>query len=104
MGYLLKQKNDGVDTIKVFYSKPIQGYYAGFSNNLSIEEYRDYGSDLLHEDYVFINNGSWCDVSAGKTNEAYGVFITEYLADCILQGKKLPFDEPIEFGVSKANH
>ena len=97
MGYLLKTE---LGEYKVFYSEPEQGHYRGDSVCFTKEEYDNHQTENpneLHNDFVWLDG--WYDASNGFTNEAHGVLINEFIADCILQGKTIEVDTPIEYEI-----
>lgn len=99
MGYILKLKIEDKTIVKLFYSKPERGYYANTWMAVSRKEYDEYYSKVS-TNFVFMEN--WCDATAEVFSaEALGIDITDsFFLDCILQGKEIPYNEPIEFEIN----
>jgi len=101
MGYILKQKTgEGKYVVKLFYSKPENGYYADDIIAINRKEYDEHYSKLENDDYVFLEG--WCDTSAElHSKESLGINITDtFFLDCILQGQKIDYDIPVEFSLT----
>ena len=97
MGYILKLKEEEKDVVRLFYSEPENGYYVDDIMAINRKEYDEHYSKLEHGDYVFMSG--WCDTSAElHSAESLGIDITNsFFLDCILQGKKIDYDIPLEF-------
>ena len=94
MGCLLKKK-DSIG-IFMFYSKPEYGYYIDKRNSISLSEYDDWVKVGLADDMVWIAE-TWYDVTNANTKQAHGIVVSEFVADCVLQGNKLTEEVPYEF-------
>ena len=97
MGYLLKTENN---EYKVFYSKPVEGHYRGDVVCFTRKEYDEYqreNPNELHNEFVWLNG--WYDASNGFEKEACGVVVSEFVADCILQGRKIEVNAPLEYDI-----
>lgn len=91
MGYLLKID----EKVLMFYSEPQYGYYRGERTCISAEVYGMWLKEDLTDDMVWIEN-EWYDTSASG-DEARGVEVSEFVVDCILQGRKLKPNKPLGF-------
>lgn len=100
MGYLLKLKIENKDIVKMFYSKPENGCYMDDIMLISRHEYDSHYSKNYYGDYVFVEG--WHDTSAElHSKESLGIEVTDtFYLDCILQGKKLEYNQPYEFTLS----
>ena len=97
MGYLLKTENN---QYKVFYSKPEDGHYRGETVCFTREEYDNFQNENpneLHNEFVWLKG--WYDASNGFEKEASGVVVSEFVADCILQGRKIEVNAPLEYDI-----
>ena len=94
MGYLLKTE----EKILMFYSKPETGHYRGDYVCLTPEEY-DNREEKEHNDFVYMEG--WYDSSNGFLDIAFGVEVSEFVIDCILQGRKLEINEVLQFTLNK---
>lgn len=92
MGFLLKKDNGKV---LMFYSKPSYGYYRRNGECISADEYTEWENDFLVDDMEWVGN-VWYDASASNEN-AKGLEVDSFVADCVLQGRKLKQNELIEF-------
>lgn len=99
MGYLLKISENDNDIIKLFYSKPDYGCYSDGAMYVSIREYDEYYSKLDDDDWVFLSG--WRDASE-TSKYVCGIIISDsFIIDTILQGEKLEYNSPLEFGLLK---
>ena len=98
MGYLLKKEDDKV---LMFYSEPQYGYYRSERTTLSAEEYEEWSKEYIEDecmtdDMVWMPE-QWYDTTMPHEPEAYGVEVSGFIVDCILQGRKLEPNKPLEF-------
>jgi hypothetical protein len=98
MGYLLKTDEKTL----MFYSKPEFGYYRDDRNCISKDQYEEWSKENMTDDMFWMSD-RWYDVSMGVDKLAFGIEIDDFIVDCIMQGKKLIFNEPIEFNVITVN-
>ena len=85
----------------MFYSEPQYGYYRGERTCISAEEYDNWNKEYidgecLTDDMVWIPN-QWHDTTMAGNAEAYGVEVSEFVVDCILQGERLETNMPLAF-------
>jgi len=90
MGYLLKTE----EKVLMFYSKPETGHYRNDVVCLTSEEYDNRDKDEFN-DFVYLKG--WYDASNGFEDISFGVEVSEFVIDCVLQGKKLVINEPLFF-------
>ena len=90
MGYLLKTE----EKVLMFYSKPEEGHYRNDIVCLTAEEY-DNRDEEEFNDFVCLEG--WYDASNGFEDIAHGIEVSEFVIDCILQGKKLELNKPLAF-------
>jgi hypothetical protein len=97
MGYLLKKTEDS--SALMFYSKPEYGHYRGDNTCISKTQYAEWEKEGIFDEHndMFWISGEWYDVTNATKPEANGVWVTDFVADCILQGEKLEINTPYEF-------
>ncbi len=100
--YIVKIKEENKDVYKCFYSKPINPYYVAYNfykdghSYMNEEEFEEYENERDNPGLYGIDNeldtiNKWCDVSSNNEFE----ILSEFVVDCILQGKKLKYDTPL---------
>lgn len=97
MGYLVKISEDDNDIIKMFYSKPDYGCYYDGTMYVSIKEYDEYYSKQDNDDWVFLSG--WRDASESSKYVCGIIIADSFIINSILQGKKLEYNSPLEFGL-----
>ena len=101
MGYLLKTKEEGVDTIKMYYSEPTHGYYASDVCLFNRDEYDKFFEENPNEHNNFVFMNGWCDTSESPfSKSSYGYKVDDFTLSCILQGKKLDYNTPVLFQIN----
>ncbi len=103
MGFLLKTRDeDGIESIRMFYSEPSNGCFVDDDNiTLSQEEYDEWCKENKCEinDFVFMKGWIDCSEVDFSKPETHGIEVDKFVLDCILQGQELELNKPIEFEI-----